>query len=355
MKKIIIVRATMDLGDYLYACLAPDIEALGYEPMRMPINSWKLYPEKNMEDVTELGSQFREMDQLHNFINENRGNVAFILHFSDWAHRWLPTLPDYRHIKPKVPVVFWSREDPFHYKIFKWESETADIICTSEEESIPDYKKDYPDTPTICTPMAAAPHIFHPAVDKDREWDIVFVGNRYKNREVRERGESEVLIPAIEWALENNKKIGVWGKGGPGTPDLFTWENLPLVWDTPGVYQPETLRLEAADIYRKAKVVLSYTSCPDAQTMLPNRLLQAAATGCVILSQRTPATDRILGKSGYHSSRSAEETKKKLSHIFDNLDECFQQAESTRTHVISNHTFKQRLERIIRVVERLQK
>jgi spore maturation protein CgeB len=197
--------------------------------------------------------------------------------------------------------------------------------------------------------MAVNPDLYNlPDREEDRIWDIVFVGNRYKDREVREAGEKQVLLPALQWALKNGKLIGVWGKG-LSAPDMFTWRNLPQVWNAPGVYQHETLRLESMKVYKRAKVVLSYTSCPNGETMLPNRLLQAAACGCIILSQKTPATDYILA-GNYFVTRSAEETGKQLTRIFSDMPAAWEVARKCRAHVLANHTFVNRLKDILGVL-----
>ena len=338
MKKKLFIRATMDLGEYLFACCAPTIRELGFEPVKLPPITDPNY-KRVVPELTEI-LNLRERDILA-VLTQNPDECAGLIYFTDWHFRW--PFNDYKYQLP-IKKVFWSREDPFHYDIFKPEAEAADYICTSSIECIPQYLSHYGKT-TICTPMALAPEIFYPTTPiEKREFDIGFIGNRYNGREVREAGEDMILIPALEWAKENNKKMGVWGKG-PDGPDLFTWSNRKEIWES-GVYQHETTRLEAADVYRKVKVILSYTSCPDSQTMLPNRLLHAVGSECVVLSQDTPATREILNNSVFISDSPAK-TKRMLDLIFSNLPAAHAQTVAGKEYLLEHHTFKERLKQIL--------
>lgn len=344
MKKII-VRATLDLGEYLFMCMKPAIEQLGYMPVKIPPEKEKIYLVRNMPEPVRKEAIAREQAVLDEEI-QDPNNVACYIWFTDWAFRW-------SHVRKQeeLPIkkVFWSREDPFHYEQFLDEARLADFICTSGKESVPQYKERFPNVPVLVTPMALAPEIYYPPETADeREWDIVFVGNRYMGRKIRESGEGIVLLPALRWAKKNEKRFGLWGKG-PGSPDLFNWENQREVWDAK-VFQKETLRLAAAEVYRKAKVVLSYSSCPTSATMLPNRVLQAVGSGCILVSQKTPATDYIVGVDNYVGVSSLQETDQALTRIFNDLPEHYAMAKRAREYVLNHHTFKHRLISILEMI-----
>ncbi len=344
MKQKVLVRATLDLGDYLFDCVAPAIEELGYTPVRLGTRN--LYPIRGMPVHKIMDSQARELSLILNHVLDDK-DVFCLINFTDWAYRSPIAMLEAKQALP-IPIVFWSREDDYHYGRFNPDARQADIICTSERSCIEKYKMDFPTAIPICTPMALAPSIFTPPDSNDeREWDVVFVGNRYKGRETRELGEDLVLLPALRWCKENNKKMGLWGKG-PDSADLFSWANQKEVWES-GIYQRETTRLEAAEIYRKAKVVLSYTSCPDGETMLPNRILQAVGCGCIILSQKTDATDEILDNN-YWKVSEKEDVGHHLEDIFFDLDKSFDFANRCRNHVLANHTFKHRLDDIFNLI-----
>lgn len=344
-KKKIIVRATLDLGDYLFTCMKPAIEELKYVPVKVPSMEDKIYLVRHMPDPARKKAMAQEQALLAKE-TQDPDSIACYIWFTDWAFRW-------GHVRKNValPVkkVFWSREDPFHFDQFLDEAKLADFICTSGKESMSRYNEKFPTKPVLVTPMALAPDVFFPPeTDDEREWDIVFVGNRYMGRKTRESGENIVLLPAIRWAKKNKKQFGLWGKG-PGSPDLFNWANQREVWAAK-IFQKETLRLGSAGIYRKAKVVLSYSSCPTSATMLPNRVLQAAGSGCILISQKTPATDFIVGADNYVGVSSPQETDQALTKIFNALPEHFAMAKRAREQVLNHHTFKHRLIAILEMI-----
>ncbi len=308
-----------NIGDYLYESLYPAAVELGIELVRLP-------------------------DGIHNrpdleveFVNGQAGVIGFLF-YSHWGTGRKVGLDTYRAVR--CPVIFWTREDPNHFDHFLPDAAVADLICTSALECVPKYHKRFPDRQVICLPMAIDPGLFAPNTGaySDREYDLVFVGNRYPKRDIRLDGENALIVPAAQWAIENGKSFDIFGLQS-GT---FSWEDLQL----PGVtYHDRTDRLKAALVYRNAKVALSVASNTDSLTMAPNRVVQIAATGTVLASYTSKATEWTTGGNA-NISRSAPETGAMLTDIFNDLDKYAAVANQAREHVLKYHTFKHRIERI---------
>lgn len=389
-KKKLLVRAANrnefdGLGDYLIESLTPAAEQLGVEVVRVPYMEYY----KDVFACKEKGGEhLKEQLDYHIRIAANK-EVQFankfsddecigFLFFTDWSLvGYRRVAADYMGIRP--PVIFWSREDPNHFGSFLSDGLFADVICTSAEECVTKYQQHYPASRVLCTPMAVAPEIYYsdftPVNFWKREFDIVFVGNRYADREVRTSGENAVVFAAVDWARRNGRKFGVYGlHKGP-----HSWEGVFPVWhdlngNTPfldekheklnpeyqGIFQGRcTGRLETADVYRNTKVALSVASNENSLTMVPNRVVQIGVSS-ILIAYRSKATERLTGGHALISD-TAEKTWQYLDDIFFNVgnfgpsEEYIKRAERARDFVLSAHTFRHRLEAIVDVLEDLKK
>ena len=369
-----------NIGDYLWESIKSAADQLGIELIRLPMDEFC--------GNTTLGVAREEVEWINNI------NPDLFIFFSNWVHGRKSRMIAQEYDKIKCPVLFWSREDPNHYEHFLSDATHADIIGTCCSDCIPKYEAH----PTrkkqkvISLPMAVAPEIFYPpnwieeecddcdadgfysspevcpfpsawhpeylcrngcedGIIKhapkysDREWDIVFLGNRYTTRQIRNDAEAAVVIAAAKWAIANGKKMGVWGHDGAP----YGWWKVPEIYNT-GIYQGRCDRLEAADIYRNAKVALSVSSNDYSPTMSPNRVVQIAASGTILIAYKSPAS---VWQTGGQSciSDSAYETEFLLNDIFYNADQYITWADFARAHVLADHTFKHRLETILEAMK----
>lgn len=391
MKKKLLIRATNrnerdDLGDYLFQSILPAATQLGIELVRVPYMEYYADALRCLEeDRVGLQNQInfhikagalKEVEFANKFSPEECLGFLF---FTDWSLVGFNRAAFY-YAGHNHPVIFWNREDPNHFGPFLSDAQYADVICTSAEECVVQYMASLPGKQVICTPMAVAPEIYNSDTSPERFWgrefDIVFVGNRYGDRTVRTSGDVRVLFAAIEWAREHGKKMGVFGL--PTGP--YSWHNIHPVWpdsdgqepfldpdeckepnpDYHGVYQGRrTRRLEAADVYRNAKVALSVASNEDSITMVPNRVVQIAGTGTILIAHKSIATEHLLDGHVLISD-SMGKTKQFLDDIFLDLghyeaqEDYLKRMEMAKQHTLSNHTFKHRLISILQAVGRIR-
>ena len=202
--KNILMRSLLDLGDYLLACLNPPTEKLGMQLHRIPESGYgELFSttcrsERSFSQSALVEGYKKEIEFIKGFDPAE----TIILTFTDWelGHPESKFCDWYKRELGTYIKVFWSREDPTHFDLFQREADMADIICTSALECVPKYMKDYPDKKVICTPMACSPEVFYPNTDWDsKEFDIVFVGNRYPGRSPRTNGEEAVIYAAADY------------------------------------------------------------------------------------------------------------------------------------------------------------
>jgi spore maturation protein CgeB len=265
--------------------------------------------------------------------------------------------------------IFWNLEDPNHFGLFNHLAAPADIIFTSASELVPTYTAFF-NKPTFALPWACCPKMHYPnSADPDfkhRRFDVVFVGNRYPTGMDRLYGEQSVLVPAIQWCKENNKKIGVFGYGNL-TP--HSWRFFPDVWvdsdenepydrldidcvnrnpDYHGPYQYHTSAFVAREMYNDSIVALCMNEQLDSPTMTSMRTYEACACGNPIISHWSLATENIFGEFVQMAS-TPEETREALDYIFKSESDGIIPAEALFAarkgiaEMYEHHTYRHRL------------
>ena len=286
--------------------------------------------------------------------------------------------------------IYWSSEDPNHYLCFCTSAIVADCVFTTAEERVRAYMGICPGRPVNvlmwgCDPLIHTTNGHDPDFQM-RDFDIVFIGNRYPNCKARTDGERDVLLPAIDWAREHGKNVGVFGYGDFSE---FSWREILSVWDDPfhnprdrvrknsdfrptgdkvdrvapslfahrnpayqGSYQYYTEHHEVAGIYNNATVVICINEQIDSPTMVSMRTFEALCCGNVVLSHLSLATSKMFGDYVYMAN-SPTETRRALDTIFGEpvstagiSAEAAMKAEAGRECVLAEHTYTKRLQQI---------
>lgn len=301
-------------------------------------------------------------------VNSAEGVVGY-LYFASWGddfHRHAPLI--------KWPKIFWNLEDPNHFNAFFHHAQPADIIITSAAEVANSYQAVY-EKPTYVLTWGCEPKLHYPNEDDptfdDREFDIVFIGNRYPNEYDRVIGEQAVLLPALEWAKEHKKKIGFFGIGDASP---HSWRFVPQVWldernrvpylghdmdcesrnpSYSGPYQSHTSAFDAAAVYRRSTVVLCVNEQLYSPTMTSMRTYEACACGNIVLSHVSLATTNIFGDLILHAG-TPEETKAILDDIWDESGKVkmpyFVRARRATAEMYEHETYSHRLTKLLQII-----
>ena len=343
-------------GSFIFSYLKPSADLLGLDLVQVPEYDGLRH------------------DSIIDFVNDHATEdcVGF-LYFPDFLYQEL--YKRYKNIK--VKKIFWNIEDPNHFNTLARQAATADFIFTTAAELARDYVSIFPTGKVVdVLTWACDPEIHFPRLDdmelKDREFDIVFVGNRYPDQWARMLAEKAVLLPALAWGRAHNKKMGVWGIGDGSR---HSWRYVPAVWidecgnapygpsDTDcrdrlksysGIYQEFTGASVAPEIYRRSRVVLAMNEQITSPTMTSMRTYEACACGNIVLSHASPATESIFGGLVYQSA-TPQETAECLEEIFSEDPVCSDSlivAQKAAIEMIEHHTYAHRLRKIIETVTR---
>lgn len=306
-------------GSFVYALLKNAADLLGIELIHPPEGSLK-----------------DEVDYVNSF-----DDVLCYLYFSMWDDKFNNFSEELERLK--CPKIFWNLEDPNHFHMFWRQAKSADIVLTSAIELFSDYRQIYPDKYINSLTWACDPFMHYPNEEDpeflSREFDIVFMGNRYPKEQDRVIGEFCVLFPAIRWAQQHNKRVGIFGKGDN---THFSWRYAEEVWkdkngnvpyaddnlqcegpinpDYVGPYVGYTGAFESGNIYRKSIVVICLNEQLYSPTMTSMRTYEACACGNIVLSHFSLATQNIFGDV-VSIANDPVETEEILSDIFESEEE----------------------------------
>ena len=97
--------------------------------------------------------------------------------------------------RKKIPVVFWNKEDPMHYEMFKPIAKEADYVFTTDSLKVAQYKKDLGHSNVWALPFAAPIKITNP-IDRfklDTE-SVCFAGTYYAKNHADRKKQVDMLL-----------------------------------------------------------------------------------------------------------------------------------------------------------------
>lgn len=159
--------------------------------------------------------------------------------------------------------------------------------------------------------------------------DVVFLANAYSP----ERLDFGKLLNF--WSADDGFTLGLYGSG----------------WNNPAGFNLYDFAAGKA-IYRNAKIALGDNQFPKSRGFVSNRLFQAMAAGnCLLLHQHVPGLEELTGLvHGVHyiSWNNHDDLREKLRYFLANEDERQSIADTGTAFVREHHSFKARVEELLR-------
>lgn len=95
-----------------------------------------------------------------------------------------------------IPVVFWSKEDPVHFKTFLGTAKLADVVFTTDIDCVSHYKTELGHDRVYALPFATQPLSHHPVERYERKHTFCFAGSYYTRYPVRQRDFASLIEAA---------------------------------------------------------------------------------------------------------------------------------------------------------------
>jgi|GEM_PF-1433696 len=200
-----------------------------------------------------------------------------------------------------IPVIFWNKEDPVHFRAFERTAAMMDHVFTTDADMVGKYLQNEESVvQTVSSlPFYAEPAIHNPMpTDRPYLHTVSYAGTYYGDR-FKER--SDELHRILDAAKLHGLTIYDRQVNVPNSPYRFPPELAPFVRE--GVPYQEVLK-----VYKAHPVSINVNSANDSPTMFSRRVVEVAASGSVVLSGRGRGiTEQIQGiEAGDSDERWAE-------------------------------------------------
>ncbi len=183
--------------------------------------------------------------------------------------------------KNKIKVVFFNKEDPFHFNSFKHLVHRSHYTLTTAQECIDDYKKITKENVSMLQYFLNEKeyNIFKNKVDVKNK-NILFAGSYYYNFPER----NEFLKEFI-----NSFNVDIYDRNLNSINNLNKFPNqFKSIIKGGGLNQ-----FEINKIIEKYKYVISLNSIVDSQTMIARRFFELIAMGKIQIANYSPAVDKL--------------------------------------------------------------
>jgi 2-polyprenyl-3-methyl-5-hydroxy-6-metoxy-1,4-benzoquinol methylase/spore maturation protein CgeB len=190
----------------------------------------------------------------------------------------------------RIPVVYWSKEDPAHYDIYHEFSKYADYIFTTAVECITDYKTYTGNNNVYTLEFAVNPFIHNPISFRIKNKEnfntlnkVLFAGSWYKNHP--ERIKDQAML--FDGVLRSNKDLVIIDRNYFIPSGQLTY---------PEKYQQYTYPpIEYKKLQRFHKLFdwsLDLNSIKDSNTMCAARVFELQGSGSAMISNPTRSVEK---------------------------------------------------------------
>lgn len=239
-----------------------------------------------------------------------------------------------------IPILFWNKEDPMHYEMFKPIAKYADYIFTTDALIIDKYKKDLGIQNVYALPFAAPVKKTNPLARFSLKTETVcFAGTYYaKNHEDRKR-QMDMLLPAL---LENNGCI--YDRASSEQKEDYAYPS-----QYKDILRPSVDFKDMMDLYKKFKIFLNVNTITQSPTMMSRRVYELLASGTPVISTPSKAiAEQFAGI--VITVNNEQEAKLAVRKLLEDSYYWHKQSMLGIREVMQNHTYEQRWSQIESIV-----
>ena len=324
------IAAIMD--EFTYHCYAPECDLMQVTP-----DNFKEELESFRPDFLFIESVWRGKDNLWRFkLHDNTEALA--------------ALTGYCH-ENKIPVVFWSKEDPVHFGVFIRAAAFADYVFTTDADCIELYKAHLGHDRVYYLPFAAQPSLHNPIEEYERQDKFCFAGSFYVKYQERSRVFMDLAPLFLERGLDIYDRN--YKKGETDTGSQSTSVASPLVEN---YYFPPELQdcilgglpySEITRAYKGYRYGINMTSMVHSGFMFARRAFELLACNTVTVSNYSRGLEVLFGEL-LIATDDRNRMKQKLDDLCGTELKYRKYRLAGLRHVLANHLYEDRLDLIAR-------
>lgn len=238
-----------------------------------------------------------------------------------------------------IPVLFWNKEDPVHFRSFALPASRMDHVFTTDADRLPAYlAQGGRNLSASSLPFYAEPKLHNP-LPSSRPWSptAAFAGTYYGSRYPKRSAE---LRSILEVAARHGLTIYDRQRDRPDSPYRLPEELQEFsVGSVP--YD------QVLDVYKSHPVNLNVNSVSDSPSMFSRRVVEIAASGSVVASGAGRGIGDVLG-AAFPVLDSAEAWDQHLALWFSDEDARLRTAWDQLRTVLRTHRADQSLVLMLR-------
>ncbi|MBE6480961.1 MAG: glycosyltransferase [Actinomyces ruminicola] len=238
-----------------------------------------------------------------------------------------------------VPVLFWNKEDPVHFRSFALAASRCDHVFTTDAGRIPAYLEQNNINVSVASlPFYAEPSLHNP-LPGGRPFNptVEFAGSYYGKRYPKRTAELRMIL---ETAAEVGLTIYDRQKDLPNSPYRLP-EDLQ-VFSVGSVPYEEIL-----DVYKSHPVNINVNSVSDSPSMFSRRVVEIAASGSGVLSGAGRGMGEVLGEA-FPALHTEDEWRSALGRWMTDEDERVSAVWAQMRAVLLSHRCDQALALMLR-------
>lgn len=239
----------------------------------------------------------------------------------------------------RIPVLFWNKEDPVHFRSFAPAASRCDHVFTTDADRLPAYLTQ-PNRNLTATslPFYAEPRMHNPLpTTREHSPTVSFAGTFYGKRYRTRSAELEMILDA---AAEVGLTIYDRQKDRPESPYQFPARLQPF--SVGSVPYDQVLQ-----VYKAHPVNINVNSVNDSPSMFSRRVVEIAASGSVVASGAGRGVREALGEA-FPVMTTSEQWQKALRTWFEDEDARLRTVWAQMRTVLRTHRADQALTLMLR-------
>ena len=212
----------------------------------------------------------------------NKGEWLYAFNSPDLQHDNAQKLLDVigKLREKSIPVIFWNKEDPMHYEMFKPIAKEADYVFTTDSQIVEKYRKEL-NNPNVWALSFAAPVSKTNPIDRFSGIveNVCFAGTYYAKNHPDRKRQMDKLLPTL---LDNDGFI--YNRVSENKSDNYAYPSEYNEIIREGVGFEEMIEL-----YKKFKIFLNVNTIVNSPTMMSRRVYELLASGTPVVSTPSKA------------------------------------------------------------------
>jgi len=248
----------------------------------------------------------------------------------------------------RIPTVFWNKEDGVHFDRFIDSARLFDVVFTVDANCIPRYRERVPSSVKVAAlPFAVQPALHRYTGISPRRSGACFVGSYSQHIHDERRARQDMLFETAASALG----LTVHDRNSDRRGAHYRYPVYPGLRVRPKVPHEHT-----AAIYKSHLASLNVNTIEDSETMFSRRLIEIIACGGLAVSTPALAIEHLF-RGFCHVVNSRDDAQplfERLAREGYNAQD-LEMIEAGAQHVAQYHTYVQRIETILTMVDSVRR